>query len=310
MKEGEEVKTDWLETAAFSRVFADILSIANDLIGDETFYISLVERDRLKVLQTLSKSDILVQAGKTVRLQDTYCQIPYASGQPMLIKNAKEDERTKRHDFTYSLNIGSYAGVPISLGDGSTFGALCSIHTSLNRYDNKTVQILKKLASFLSYAIDTERLLIQDGLTGLYNRVYWKRVLTSDWIEKETHALLMIDLDKFKQVNDRFGHEAGDHVLIEVASVIKQIIPDDAYGFRFGGDEFGVLFLHRSAEEASLFAQEIIDESKRNQELRTYGVLLSAGIADTKRVPVQSLMKEADGLLYQSKRNGGCRVSI
>lgn len=304
------METDWLETAAFSRVFADILSIANDLIGDETFYISLIERDRLKVLQTLSKSDILVQEGETVRLQDTYCQIPYASGQPMLVGNAKEDERTKHNDFTYSLNIGSYAGVPISLRDGSTFGTLCSMTTCLNRYDNKTVQILKKLASFLSYAIDTERLLVQDGLTGLYNRVYWKRAMMSDWIEKKTHALLMIDLDKFKQVNDRFGHEAGDHVLMKVASVIKQIIPDDAYGFRFGGDEFGVLFLHRSAEEASLFAQEIIDESKRNQELRTYGVLLSAGITDTKRVPVRSLMKEADGLLYQSKRSGGCRVSI
>ncbi|WP_172656759.1 sensor domain-containing diguanylate cyclase [Domibacillus robiginosus] len=310
MKEGEEVETDWLETAAFSRVFADILSIANDLIGDETFYISLIERDRLKVLQTLSRSDILVQEGETVRLQDTYCQIPYASRQPMLIGNAKEDERTKRNDFTYSLNIGSYAGVPISLGDGSTFGTLCSMNTCLNRYDSKTVQILKKLASFLSYAIDTERLLIQDGLTGLYNRVYWKRAMASDWIEKGTHALLMIDLDKFKQVNDRFGHEAGDHVLMEVASVIKQIIPEDAYGFRFGGDEFGVLFLNRSAEEAALFAREIINESKRNQEFRTYGVLLSAGIADTKRVPVQFLMKEADGLLYQSKRSGGCRVSI
>ncbi len=304
------METDWLETAAFSRVFADILSIANDLIGDETFYISLIERDRLKVLQTLSRSDILVQEGETVRLQDTYCQIPYASRQPMLIGNAKEDERTKRNDFTYSLNIGSYAGVPISLGDGSTFGTLCSMNTCLNRYDSKTVQILKKLASFLSYAIDTERLLIQDGLTGLYNRVYWKRAMASDWIEKGTHALLMIDLDKFKQVNDRFGHEAGDHVLMEVASVIKQIIPEDAYGFRFGGDEFGVLFLNRSAEEAALFAREIINESKRNQEFRTYGVLLSAGIADTKRVPVQFLMKEADGLLYQSKRSGGCRVSI
>jgi len=311
MKEGEEVETSWLETTEFSRVFADILSIANDLIGDnETFYVSLIENERMTLMEMLVKSDTSFKAGDTFLLQDTYCQFPYFSRRPTIVKNAKEDERTKHNKLTHLLNAGSYAGVPIFLKDGTTFGTLCAINKRVNTYDDKTAQILTKLASFLSYAIETERLLVQDGLTSLYNRIYWKRIMSSEQIRTGVHALLMIDLDKFKQVNDQFGHETGDHVLKEVASIIQEVIPQGAYGFRFGGDEFGVLFLRRSAKEAAYFAEKIIEQSVMNEKLSTHDVCLSAGIADTHITASETLMREADQLLYRSKRSGGCRVSL
>lgn len=108
------METCWLETTEFSRVFADILSIANDLIGDnETFYVSLIENERMTLMEMLVKSDTSFRVGDTFRLQDTYCQFPYFSSRPAIVKNAKEDERTKHNKVTHLMNAGSYAGVPI-----------------------------------------------------------------------------------------------------------------------------------------------------------------------------------------------------
>lgn len=300
----------WVGEADFSRVFTDILSIANDLIGDQTFYISFIDNERMKLLKTLVKSDIFVENGRIVQMQDTYCQMAYTSSRPVLVSNAKEHQQTKNLELTHSLNVGSYAGVPITLNDGSVFGTLCSINTSLNEYDDKTLQTLVKLSSFLSYAIDMERLLIHDVLTGLFNRTYWKRIMTSEWMNEGTHAFLMMDMDKFKQVNDEFGHEKGDLILMSAASIINDTIPEGAYGFRFSGDEFGVLFLNRSAEEALPYAEQIIRRSADYADPDVNGISLSAGLVDTTSTKADRLMKEADRLLYKSKRSGGSCVSI
>ncbi|MCP3762180.1 GGDEF domain-containing protein [Domibacillus sp. A3M-37] len=114
----------------------------------------------------------------------------------------------------------------------------------------------------------------------------------------------MMDLDKFKKVNDQFGHEEGNRMLEKTASIIKSIIPEDSYEFRFGRDESGVSFMNRSVQEARTLAEELVKKSAAFQNGRVNGICLSAGLVDTKEVPVDKLMREAGRLLYRSKNKG------
>ncbi|OLN23635.1 hypothetical protein BTO30_03445 [Domibacillus antri] len=294
----------------FSKVFTDILKLANDLIGEQTFYISFMDEERLQLMKTLVKSDIHIQDGMIVLTKDTYCQKVYKNRLPVIIEDAAKDERTKHLDSTYEMNIGSYAGVPIVLKDGTFFGTLCSLNSCIDEYDQQTVNTLERLASLLSYSIYMEKLLISDPLTGLYNRIYWNRVLTSKWIQQGVHSFLMMDLDKFKEINDKFGHEAGDSVLQQIASIVKEIVPEHSYGFRFGGDEFGVLLPNIPVTKAHPFAEMIVKKSAEYQNDMVNGILLSAGLVDTASVQALKMMPEADRLLYKSKRKGGSQISF
>ncbi|WP_046179423.1 GGDEF domain-containing protein [Domibacillus tundrae] len=114
----------------------------------------------------------------------------------------------------------------------------------------------------------------------------------------------MMDLDKFKKVNDQFGHEEGNRMLEKTVSIIKSIIPEDSYEFRFGGDESGVSVMNRSVQEARTLAEELVKKSAAFQNGRVNGICLSAGLVDTKEVPVDKLMREAGRLLYRSKNKG------
>ena len=101
----------------------------------------------------------------------------------------------------------------------------------------------KDLLHFLQHVgTDPSRLIFEDELTGIYNRRfllnYFRYKVPWDSLENRPLSLLMMDLDRFKEVNDNYGHDAGDQVLIWVASLIKEISSDRGLAIRYAGDEF------------------------------------------------------------------------
>ncbi|MDV6377422.1 diguanylate cyclase [Sporosarcina sp. GW1-11] len=152
--------------------------------------------------------------------------------------------------------------------------------------------------------------IITDSLTGIGNRRYFDEVINS-WAKTADQSecifsLVMVDLDHFKQVNDLYGHPAGDRVLRKFGEIMKQEKREGDYVFRYGGEEFAFLLSNVEAEDAIHVVERV--RKKFNAEEFTSGekvfnVTFSAGSA-TYSGNTAELISSADQALYEAKRNG------
>lgn len=152
-----------------------------------------------------------------------------------------------------------------------------------------------------------------DALTGLHNRRFFERML-SDSVAIETpsepqHALIFIDLDGFKDVNDRLGHQAGDEVLQAAAAAFTRCVTGSDVLVRWGGDEFAVILFHCHVSSAERMARHMLEELRRAPG--RHRVTASAGIAPVlPGEPVSASVKRADLAAYEAKRAGGDRAAV
>lgn len=167
-----------------------------------------------------------------------------------------------------------------------------------------------------------EEIAIHDGLTSLYNRTYFDKILpkfiNSIKRNKKLVSLIMIDIDYFKQYNDTYGHQEGDHVLIEVSKVFKNLFQRaNDFSFRIGGEEFVILFSPDSENEAIQVANKVRQSVEDLKILHSGNksssfVTISIGIITDQATNIsdfEKIYKEADDLLYQSKKNGRNKIS-
>lgn len=151
-----------------------------------------------------------------------------------------------------------------------------------------------------------------DELTALPNRLNFRdeteRLLTASHDESVMSALLFIDLDQFKQVNDTLGHPCGDRLLSMVADRLREMLRPDDFVARFGGDEFVVFRQNiETAEDAAALARRIVDRLSERYEIDRHLVEIGAsiGIATTyPGVKADHLLKNADMALYRAKSSG------
>jgi len=146
-----------------------------------------------------------------------------------------------------------------------------------------------------------------DKLTGLYNRAGYDFLLGD--VDLETSALLLIDVDKFKHINDNFGHDVGDRVLANVARTLRDAFRSDDCVCRIGGDEFATIMVRSGAQFTDLIRGKI--ERVNDKLLHPAGDLppisVSVGVAfGTEGITAGELSKKADLALYQVKENGRC----
>ena len=159
-----------------------------------------------------------------------------------------------------------------------------------------------------------QQMATHDGLTGLFNRMQFNLML-ADSIAQYTRydrsvSLLMIDIDHFKQVNDTYGHPAGDVILIEVAKRLMHQAREIDRVCRYGGEEFTVLLPETDSTAASFFAQRLcekmaneqweLDDGTRISMTVSIGIASCPEYADTS----QSLISAADKALYAAKQAG------
>ncbi len=152
-----------------------------------------------------------------------------------------------------------------------------------------------------------------DLQTGLPNRAYFnERLSKTIQLAKKHHkkmAVMFLDLDRFKKINDTLGHKAGDSLLKNFAKRFKSSLPKNGFVARWGGDEFTVLLTEiENIEEASKIARRILQEVKKPFEIegQAFYVTSSIGIAiyPENGKEVDTLIKNADSALYLAKRNG------
>ncbi len=162
---------------------------------------------------------------------------------------------------------------------------------------------------------------LTDPLTGLKNRRAFDRVIESmieqDATAKQRHALLMLDVDHFKKVNDTYGHVFGDKVLRSIAHVLQNTVKGADSVARFGGEEFAVLLPDTGVEGARVVAERI-REAVENGRIRGHrqseqvgGITISIGVAGYRQGDTaESFIERADRALYQSKSDGRNRVTV
>ncbi len=151
-----------------------------------------------------------------------------------------------------------------------------------------------------------------DPLTGLYNRTYLMEKLVEAIGEarssKYSIAVLFMDLDKFKKINDTLGHRAGDGLLCEVAKRLVTVTRDTDVIARWGGDEFVLLFHNMPMEVACLKAQDILEVMRDPMALdgRMLSILTSVGVAVSEdgAIDAEKIIQYADIAMYQAKQNG------
>lgn len=147
-----------------------------------------------------------------------------------------------------------------------------------------------------------------DPLTGVINRGGFDQMSQLLKVQKSPLALLLIDVDKFKQVNDGYGHEMGDQVLKRVAGLLRDSFRSNDYVARLGGDEFAVIMVEGTPEQEDLIREKInhINRVLKNPEKGYPEVSLSVGVAFSKEGFTDDLYRNSDSALYQVKEHGRC----
>jgi diguanylate cyclase (GGDEF)-like protein len=163
-----------------------------------------------------------------------------------------------------------------------------------------------------------ERLAARDPLTALYNRraleVRAPRLLDEVSVER-LGAVLLIDIDNFKSVNDLYGHTAGDRLLVALSELIRSSLPEGALAARLGGDEFVILLRDASNERIEALASALREQFQRTaaQTFETpEAVTLSIGASlfDQPPASLAALIEQGDAALYESKRAGRDRIRL
>ncbi|MCR5092639.1 MAG: diguanylate cyclase [Lachnospiraceae bacterium] len=161
---------------------------------------------------------------------------------------------------------------------------------------------------YATYKKSVERLNFKashDELTGAYNRAGYD-VLVSG-IDLNITYMMLLDVDNFKSINDTYGHEVGDKVLIKLVQEMKNAFRDDDYICRLGGDEFVVLMVHSGRMEKRLIEAKIeqINRELENPENGLPPVSISVGVVHgSEAKDVTSLFEKSDAAMYESKRQG------
>lgn len=270
--------------------------------------------------QILASWPVPVGSGLTGRVGQT--------GEAFISGNMEQDPRAQHIPGSEQTSTSAVI-VPLKIDD-RVIGVLRLSSRGLNRYRQQDLRLAQVFAHYATFTIENARLFaetgrlyqkmrllsITDGLTGLYNQRY----LTengSKLIEQARErgvelSVLMIDSDCLKQVNDQFGHAAGDFFLRELAEVMRREVRASDTVVRYAGDEFIILLPNAGSHEASQIAERIRIAAEGIDLGLSVPLAVSIGIATfpTHADDAEGLLRAADKALYLSKGSGRNRCTV
>lgn len=221
--------------------------------------------------------------------------------------------------------IASMVCIPLTHQD-HPLGVLYLYDFVPREFTSRQLDLMALLSSFAVMAINnaslharTRQMAITDALTGLHNNRYFKQVFPQEMARARRYAkplaLIMIDIDNFKKINDTYGHPRGDQVLQSLGKVLSTSLRASDYSFRYGGEEFAVILPETRLEGAFLVAEALRERVKEMvAALKTGGasqaVTISLGVASYPAdcSSPELLLRHADHCLYRAKQEGKDRV--
>src|SRR6266567_3225763 len=211
--------------------------------------------------------------------------------------------------------------IPITYGE-MLLGALNIESRNESAFSPQDVLILNTLADLLATALHNafvfqrlQQQSITDGLTGIKTRRFFWEALSAEWKRASRSgrpfSVVLIDLDKFKEVNDTMGHFEGDLVLARVGRLLEQKSRQSNVVARYGGDEFIVLMPETGRDQAQVLAERLRQWIATDPMLNEHKITGSFGVATfpTHGFSIEDIIRVADAGMYVSKRSGGNLVS-
>jgi len=297
---------DILDTPAEEQ-FDRLTRTAKRLFGVPIALVSLVDENR-----QWFKSCMGLNTRETSR-DISFCGHAILGNGVFIIPDALADERFSDNPLVLNEpNIRFYAGCPLRAPNGSKLGTLCIIDRQPKNFGNEDIEALMDLASMVERELAAVQMATMDELTGISNRrgfmMLAQHSLNLCTRQKIPATLIFFDLDKFKPINDTFGHEEGDHVLGVFASRMKIVFRDSDIIARLGGDEFVALLNNTSEDHAKEFIARFIQslESYNREAKRGYEISFSHGIVEfnpDKHSMIKTLLADGDLLMYQLKKS-------
>jgi len=301
-----------------------ILSQAIDITSAEKGSIMLynLETDRLNIRVLAGLEDTEYQ--EKVNNNEIRCRSfkpgegiagrVFMTSKPMIVNNIREDDLFINSETSY---VHSIACIPMIV-----YSDVIGVINVTNKKNGKEfteedVEMLKAVADQAAVAVNKAQLwdmAVTDSLTGLYVRRYFMVKLQEEIHRAERYgkrlSVIMADLDRFKKINDTYGHDAGDRALKTISQFLQKNIRDVDAIARYGGEEFVMLIPDADKEAAYCLAQRLREELAKVKFEDLPPITISLGIATfpSDSTDIEELIKKADAAMYEAKQKGRNRV--
>jgi diguanylate cyclase (GGDEF)-like protein len=332
-----------LDTAP-EQAYDDLTRLAAFIAGTPVALISLIDEQR-----QWFKSRVGLDVSETPRDQAFCAHAILEPEQTLVVRDATQDKRFVDNPLvTGGPGIRFYMGTPLLTPDRQPLGTLCVIDHRPREMEPERVETLeilsrqvaaqfelRRIAAELQNEIanrdvyleqlqgyqqeleknnlELQRASLTDGLTRIANRAAFDQRLQEEVYRAQRYktglSLILIDVDKFKDYNDSFGHPAGDVVLKEVARLLRtRVRPSDLVA-RYGGEEFAIILATTGRDSAQTVAESLRSTIEQGT-FPNRAVTVSAGVATLgeRRADPAALLQAADDALYEAKRSGRNRV--
>ncbi|MBT9612751.1 MAG: diguanylate cyclase [Burkholderiales bacterium] len=303
-----------------------MLRLGLDTLGLEIALIGEVETGLLHVRYLVGNA-MLFEEGTSFPVMDSLCHDTLREKRSLFIDNVSTHPVYRTNRMAMQRGVLVYASVPIWVGD-QIYGTLVFLGQTLRDQplSEEDKAFVELLAAWFGKALFEQRqrqmletMAMTDSLTGLPNRRAADARLSVELARakraEEPFTIVICDLDRFKLINDHFGHDVGDGVLQHVGTILHTALRESDWVARWGGEEF-ILFLHQSTGQEAFNAMERLREEIKARPLVTpHGKLeltASFGIGTYRdsEADITQVLAEADGCLYEAKRRGRDRVMM
>lgn len=307
----------------------ELLEVVNDAIlgtiGVDTCSLVLYNERNEEYLYNVKSNFPGNHLDQLIRCVEAGTLQPYFDSGKVHLNN-----RVILHDYTFIVNrpVGSIAIIPL-IRDQITYGLLIAEHVNTDIFTDNNIQFFTGISTQITIAINNaniyamvEDMAVKDGLTGIYNRKYLQDYLTAT-VSKEPHqsrgiAVSLIDIDKFKNINDSYGHLFGDEAIKLVASIVEKYAKKNrGLAVRYGGEEFVLVFVGMDVETCASTIRQLHEEIKsqtlecvdKNETVRlnvSIGISHYPSLAKT----TEELLLRADNAMYYSKEHGRGKITV
>ncbi|MGF1759759.1 sensor domain-containing diguanylate cyclase [Photobacterium sagamiensis] len=293
--------------------------------------LSKVDGNRYTIVQCVCPEDISLKSGDSFELGATYCSLVCYTDEPVAVEHVGQSDELGQHPAYRELGLESYIGIPIRC-HGDLYGTLnfSSAKPYPRKFKDIDIDSLKLMASWIEVELirrqqeaellamnrDLLKQAATDSLTKLPNRrclfKYLRQEVNRLNRSCNESALVLIDIDHFKAVNDHYGHQHGDLVLAEVANVLRGVLRDYDFVARYGGDEFLLWLPENRAAQINTVCKRIMTNIEA-LSVTDKPITLSMGICQYQSTGhyrgsvdglIDMLIERADKALYAAKQQG------
>jgi diguanylate cyclase (GGDEF)-like protein len=263
--------------------------------------------------------------GTVTLLCNTLCANAFATDRPLYIPDLGGHPVYQKHPLVVRTGLGAYAAIPVHLGE-RTWGVLALMRHAplLSGFDESHTTFMEMIAAWVGQFLFNrqqrtalEQLALTDELTGLLNRRAAEARLREEAARARRHdegfILVLVDLDHFKLINDRYGHNVGDEMLAGFSRLLMTLVREEDWVARWGGEEFIVFLRTEVMDRAVAILERLREDIKAHPFTTTAGALhvtISAGLGqfNPEGKDHGATLARADSALYEAKTGGRDRV--